>query len=119
MFLTLLVVTFFIALIVSSIVARIFAKPIDDILKRIINDTISSAWGPLSSICHLRGGDFEWRAYIESRELRKSAAKHRPPRIDAESLGARSVSHHYREPGRTGMGIVGVFCSSADRVRHS
>jgi len=33
MFLTLLVVTFFIALIVSSIVARIFAKPIDDILK--------------------------------------------------------------------------------------
>jgi hypothetical protein len=44
MFLTLLVVTFFIALIVSSIVARLFAKPIDDILKRIINDTISSAW---------------------------------------------------------------------------
>lgn len=44
MFLTLLVVTFFIALIVSAIVARIFAKPIDDILKRIINDSISSAW---------------------------------------------------------------------------
>jgi hypothetical protein len=43
-FLTLLVVTFFIALIVSAIVARIFAKPIDDILKRIINDSISSAW---------------------------------------------------------------------------
>ena len=44
MFLTLLIVTFFISLIVSSIVARVFAKPIDDILKRIINDTISSAW---------------------------------------------------------------------------
>jgi hypothetical protein len=44
MFLTLLAVTFFISLIVSSIVARVFARPIDDILKRIINDTISSAW---------------------------------------------------------------------------
>ena len=44
MFLTLLIVTFFISLIVSAIVARLFAKPIDDILKRIINDGISSAW---------------------------------------------------------------------------
>ena len=44
MFLTLLVVTFLISLIVCTIVARAFAKPIDDILKRIINDTISSAW---------------------------------------------------------------------------
>ena len=44
MFLTLLAVTFFISLVVSAIVARLFAKPIDDILKRIINDAISSAW---------------------------------------------------------------------------
>jgi len=44
MFLTLLIVTFLISLIVSTIVARVFARPIDDILKRIINDTISSAW---------------------------------------------------------------------------
>jgi hypothetical protein len=44
MFLTLLIVTFFISLIVSAIVARVFTKPIDDILKRIISDPISSAW---------------------------------------------------------------------------
>jgi ABC-type multidrug transport system fused ATPase/permease subunit len=44
MFLLLLIVTFVISLIVSSIVAWFFAKPIDDILKRIINDPISSAW---------------------------------------------------------------------------
>lgn len=44
MFLTLLVVTFIISLLVSWIVARIFAKPIDDILQRIISDAISKAW---------------------------------------------------------------------------
>ena len=44
MFLTLLIVTFFVSLIVSAIVARIFARPIDEILKRIINDSIASAW---------------------------------------------------------------------------
>jgi membrane associated rhomboid family serine protease len=44
MFITLLVVTFLISLGVSFIVARIFAKPIDNILKRIISDAISQAW---------------------------------------------------------------------------
>ena len=44
MFIALLAVTFLISLAVSAIVARLFAKPIDDILKRIINDAISSAW---------------------------------------------------------------------------
>jgi hypothetical protein len=44
MFITLLVVTFFISLVVSAIVARIFDKPIDSILKRIISDPISQAW---------------------------------------------------------------------------
>ncbi len=94
MFLTLLVVTFFIALIVSSIVAR-------------------------SSICHLCGRDFEWRPDMESRELHNPAAEHRSRRIDSGPLGARSVSNDYRELARTGMGFAGVFCRSADRVRHS
>jgi sensor histidine kinase regulating citrate/malate metabolism len=44
MFLTLLAVTFVVATIVSLIVARAFAKPIDQILKRIIADEISAAW---------------------------------------------------------------------------
>ena len=44
MFLTLLAVTFVISITVSVIVAKFFAKPIDDILRRIINDPVSSAW---------------------------------------------------------------------------
>lgn len=44
MFLTLLAVTFVIALLVSAIVAWIFNKPIDAILKRIISEEISAAW---------------------------------------------------------------------------
>jgi large-conductance mechanosensitive channel len=44
MFITLLVVTFLISLAVSVIVAGIFSKPIDSILKRIISDAISQAW---------------------------------------------------------------------------
>lgn len=44
MFITLLAVTFFIALAVSFIVARMFTSPIDRILNRIISDDISAAW---------------------------------------------------------------------------
>lgn len=44
MFLVLLIVTFLVALGVSFLVARLFAGPIDGILKRIIADDISSAW---------------------------------------------------------------------------
>ncbi len=44
MFITLLAVTFVISAAVSSIVVRMFAKPIDGILQRIISDPISQAW---------------------------------------------------------------------------
>ena len=44
MFVTLLLVTFMIALIVSAVVARLFNRPIDAILKRIVADEISAAW---------------------------------------------------------------------------
>lgn len=44
MFVTLLVVTFVIAFVVSSVVVLMFAKPIDKILVRIISDEISKAW---------------------------------------------------------------------------
>ena len=44
MFLTLLLVTFAIATVVSIIVARAFSKPINQILTRIIADEISVAW---------------------------------------------------------------------------
>ncbi len=44
MFITLLVVTFLIALGVAFAVVRMFASPIDNILKRIIADDISVEW---------------------------------------------------------------------------
>ena len=44
MFITLLVVTFAIALVVSTIVVLVFKKPVDKILTRIIADQISIAW---------------------------------------------------------------------------
>jgi hypothetical protein len=44
MFITLLAVTFVISAVVSGIVVRMFAKPIDAILQRIISDPISQAW---------------------------------------------------------------------------
>lgn len=44
MFLTLLLVTFIIATLVSVIVAAVFKKPVDSILHRIIGDEIFAAW---------------------------------------------------------------------------
>jgi hypothetical protein len=44
MFITLLVVTFIISLVVAGIVVQIFGKPINGILRRIIADEISQAW---------------------------------------------------------------------------
>jgi hypothetical protein len=44
MFLALLAITFAIAFAVCFIVVRIFERPLDNILKRIIADDISSAW---------------------------------------------------------------------------
>jgi hypothetical protein len=44
MFLTLLVVGFVISVAVWSLIVRIFAPPMNDILKRIIPDEISTAW---------------------------------------------------------------------------
>ena len=44
MFITLLITTFVIAFLVSSIMILVFKTPIDKILNRIISDEISSAW---------------------------------------------------------------------------
>ncbi|MBN2410688.1 hypothetical protein JXQ31_03280 [candidate division KSB1 bacterium] len=44
MFIVLLIITFLISLLVCFIVARIFNKPIQGILNRLIEDSISGAW---------------------------------------------------------------------------
>lgn len=43
-FITLLIATFATALTVSIMVAQMFRKPIEDILNRIVADSVSSAW---------------------------------------------------------------------------
>lgn len=45
MFITLLIVTFLISVAVSTIVVVSFRKPIESILRRILKDDISHAWG--------------------------------------------------------------------------
>lgn len=44
MFIILLLVTFIISFIVCSIIVRIFNRPLDSILNRLIEESISSAW---------------------------------------------------------------------------
>jgi hypothetical protein len=44
MFLFLLLATFLVALAVSFLVMRLFTKPVDSVLRRIIADEISAAW---------------------------------------------------------------------------
>ncbi len=44
MFITLLITTFLISVIVSSLVVRLFNNPIERILNRLIEDSISDAW---------------------------------------------------------------------------
>jgi hypothetical protein len=44
MFITLLIATFIIAFVVSTIVVLLFTKPINKILDRVISDKISRAW---------------------------------------------------------------------------
>ena len=44
MFLTLLIVTFVVAVVVAALVVHFFTPPLDRILRRIISDEISSGW---------------------------------------------------------------------------
>ncbi len=44
MFLSLLGITFLVSFIVCFIIARLFAKPIDSVLERIVDDDIAYAW---------------------------------------------------------------------------
>lgn len=56
MFLLLLLATFLIALGVSFVVVRLFTKPIDAILSRIITDSIRSAWQKYLTFAMYVGG---------------------------------------------------------------
>lgn len=44
MFLSLLVITFLVSLLVCFVVARLFAKPVDGVLEKIVADDIAYAW---------------------------------------------------------------------------
>jgi hypothetical protein len=44
MFLSLLVITFLVSVLVCFVVARLFAKPVDGVLEKIVADDIAYAW---------------------------------------------------------------------------
>lgn len=73
MFITLLAVTFVIALVVSALVARFFHEPIERILSRIVEEDLSYAWTKYLKfaiyVVGISGGVriFELEKYITSR----------------------------------------------------
>ena len=79
MFLTLLLVTFVLAVATSGLVARVFTRPIDQILARIIADDISSAWRKYITfaiyVTGISSGVRIWdlEKYITPRELPRMA----------------------------------------------
>lgn len=84
MFITLLIVTFLIAVVVSFIVARLFRKPVRVILGKIVSDDISSAWTKYLSfaiyVVGISGGVRIW-------DLEKYITP-RPEEVDAIVLNA-------------------------------
>ena len=85
MFLTLLGVTFIVSFIVCFIVAKLFARPIDSVLERIIADEIASAWTKyLQFAIYVVGisGGVEIR-YLE-RFIRAATEDFTPPALTGE-----------------------------------
>ena len=107
MFLTLLIVTFIVATVVSVIVAKAFTKPVDQILKRIIADEISAAWRRyLMFALYVVGISSGVRIW----DLEKYITK--PPYKDAELIqltGDRWVLEVYRTVIETLQGLAWVL----------
>ncbi len=104
MFITLLGVTFLIALAVSCIVVRMFRKPIDAILARIISDKISAAWSRYLRfamyVTGISSGVNLWKI-----EQYITAPQHKDSRI-VELTKARWVLEVYRTVIETLQGIA-------------
>jgi len=118
MFLTLLIVTFFISLIVSAIVAMVFARPIDDILKRIINDSISSAWTRyLQFAIYVVGISSGVR--IWNLELYKPATELTFPSIDSRTDGCSKCIEQSSRACKGWRWCCWCSCRSTDCIRDS
>lgn len=103
MFLTLLIVTFIIALSVSYLVAKLFESSVSKILARIVKDEISAAWERYLKfaiiVVGLSGGVRIW-------ELERYIS----PRFDTERLLVLNVERWVLEVYRT---IIGTLQSLA------
>ena len=61
MFITLLIVVFVVAVIVSTIVTVLFEKPIRQLLSRTVSDDLTNAWSKISEARDLRRRHFRRR----------------------------------------------------------
>jgi hypothetical protein len=107
MFLTLLLVTFVIAALVSFVVVRLFTGPIDRILKRIIADEISVEW-----VRYIRFGLYVVGISTGVRVYDLERYVTRPPIQDAEIVALtpeRWVLEVYRTVISVLQGLAGVL----------
>ena len=72
MFLTLLLVTFLVSSLACFIVVRIFDKPIQGILNRIVADDISDAWLKYVKFRRFSWSEFRAGPHLGARALRQS-----------------------------------------------
>ena len=83
MFLSLLAVTFIVSLIVCYIVSKLFAKPIDGILERIVSNDIAYAWTKyLNFAIYVVGISGGVRIHYLENFLREATEHFTPPKLN-------------------------------------
>ena len=128
MFISLLAVTFAVALGVSLIVSQLFAGSIRKILDRIIQEDISAGWLKYIRFAIIVVGVSAGvrihaleRYILPEREVRPLADggernSTADSRAEPGSLGAGGIPHGDRDRGRGGVAAAGVFYFRADRL---
>ena len=115
MFLTLLAVTFVISLLVSWIVARIFAKPIDDILQRIISDLISKAWVKyLNFAIYVVGISSGVRVWELERYMSPQGPNMQALELNRDRWVLEVYKNHNRKPAGASLAAASFLCHPFD-----
>ena len=126
MFITLLAVTFLIALAVSFVVARLFKDPVERILERLIADEISVAWERYMRFAIFVVGIsqgvrvWELERYITQKPMpsgsHRETAMQPVLELTQERWIPRSLPHDYRDLAGHCLGVVAVFSLLFDRL---
>ena len=119
MFITLLIVTFAIAFVVSSLVVLMFNKPLNSILSRIISDSIYTAWSKyLRFAIYVTGISSGVRIYALEKYITR-------PGYEGSEIVILNTERWVLEVYRTVIGTLqggcmdaaGVLYLRADRIR--